>query len=174
MRLFIAINFEDAIKEYLKSVQARVKNISTGGNFSREENLHLTLVFLGEVSPMNVKQIEQAMDEIKASAFALTLSGVGRFKQESGDLLWVGVKPNDSLSDIYDQLRLSLKNRGFSLESRAYTPHLTLARELRLTDDLKSVSVQDQSTLVSKVSLMKSERLGGKLVYTEIYAKRLV
>ncbi len=173
MRLFIAINFDDEVKKYLKSVQADVKNISSGGNFSHEENLHLTLVFLGEVAPGRVNQIEQAMNSVHSLPFELVMGGVGSFKRGTGDIIWVGVKPNKILADIYKQLCNSLNNSGFVIESCDYKPHLTLAREVVLTDSIKSVSAPNIATTVNKISLMKSERLGGKLVYTEIYAKEL-
>lgn len=173
MRLFIAINFDNAVKEYLKAAQSGVKNISQGGHFSHEENLHLTLVFLGEIAPAKITQVEKAMDMVVASAFELSLGGLGHFKRDNGDIVWVGVKQNETLSAVYNQLCRSLKSSGFALENRDYKPHLTLARKVMLTSDLKSVSVPNITTKISRISLMKSERIRGELTYTEIYAKAL-
>ncbi len=63
MRLFIAINFDNEIKKKFTLAQDRLKQF-TKGNFSHTENIHLTLVFLGEVEPERVPPIQQAMQSV--------------------------------------------------------------------------------------------------------------
>ena len=67
MRLFIAINFSSEEKSKLFSIIADLKKYTVGGNFTRSENLHLTLVFLGETG--RLADIMSAMDKVIASAF---------------------------------------------------------------------------------------------------------
>lgn len=173
MRLFIAVNFNEEVKDYLASLQESVKKISTSGNFSLRENLHLTIVFLGEHEPSEVSKIKQAIESVKAPAFELTIGGVGRFSRDGCSIVWAGVRKNEVLSSIHESLCKSLKNLGFSIESRKFTPHLTLARKMALTGDLNTVNAPDIKTKVRRISLMKSERINGKLTYTEIYGMDL-
>lgn len=178
MRLFIAINFEQEIKNYLVETITRLKSQSVQGNFTREENLHLTVIFLGEVSIGHLVNVKQAMDKITARSFLLNLNGFGYFKRSDGDIYWVGVEDNETLLAIYNKLYQELTFEGFTLEKRLYKPHLTLGRKIVLPKHFKleefSQTFLAQKTMVDKISLMKSERINGKLIYTEIYAKDLV
>jgi 2''-5'' RNA ligase len=61
MRVFIAIEFEQPIKDYLNRIQKQIMSYSTDGNFSRPENFHLTLKFIGEVEPSFLGNITAAM-----------------------------------------------------------------------------------------------------------------
>ncbi len=173
MRLFIAINFDNTIKQYLKEVQSRLKMISKKGNFSHDTNLHLTIVFIGEVEPNKVGQIQQAMDAIDATEFELSMGGVGRFKGNLGDTIWSRVDKNNTLVSIYNQLCSHLKENGFDIQNRDYKPHITLARNVMLTGDLGIISSPNIKTNINRISLMKSERIEGRLTYTEIYVKEL-
>lgn len=86
MRLFVAICFSDEIKALLSSVCQKLKTQSLSGNFTRPENLHMTLAFIGESN--RVAAVKSAMQQCTGAPFKLSLSGVGRF----GDLWWVGIE----------------------------------------------------------------------------------
>lgn len=175
MRLFIAINFNENVKDSLCDSIARLKRMALKGNFTRRENLHLTVVFIGETN--KVEAVKQAMDGVNAVPFELSVGGVGRFKRDGGDIYWAGVNKNIVLTDIYNRLCAKLFKKGFIMEDRAYKPHLTLGREVVLpkTFDEKEFakSVSHSIMMVDSLSLMKSERINGKLTYTEIYRKPL-
>ena len=177
MRLFIAINFNKEIKNRLYKNIKRLKESATQGNFTRPENLHLTLVFLGEVDPDKVGRIKQAMDKVIAEPFALTISNLGRFERREGDIYWLGIEKSTTLLSIYNQLSKNLIQAGFPLEKREYKPHLTLGRRVILKQQFNKAefdqNMQSMNIKVDKISLMKSERIKGKLTYTEIYAKKL-
>ncbi|HWQ78861.1 MAG TPA: RNA 2',3'-cyclic phosphodiesterase [Anaerovoracaceae bacterium] len=177
MRLFIAINLSDEIKDYLTAAICELKNHASKGNFTRRENLHLTLVFLGELSADQPSAVKSAMNRVNGEPFRLSFSGFGRFKRNGRDIHWVGVEKSEALFSIQKQLSVELEKAGFSLEDRAYSPHLTLGREVRLTDpsvniygSLPAVKAEMDAT---RISLMKSERVNGILAYTEIYGKDL-
>lgn len=175
MRLFIAINFEEEIKNRLCEAIGQLRDDSLQGNFTRRENLHLTLVFIGETQ--RVEDIKHAMDAVRAEPFSLKIGGLGRFKRQGGDIYWMGVEKNYTLTAIYEQLYDELSRAGFRLESRAYKPHLTLGREVVLQDGFDrnafDKAFPQMTVQVEKISLMKSERIGGKLVYTDIYDRWL-
>ena len=177
MRLFIAINLNDEIKDYLVSAIHELKKASSAGNFTHRENLHLTLVFLGELNPDRIGSIESAMSRVGGGPFRLSLSGFGRFKRRGGDIHWAGIEKSRELISIHKQLFSELEATGFIMEDREYSPHLTLGREVRLSDPSADIycalAGESKEMTVSRISLMKSERINGKLTYTEVYGRDL-
>ncbi len=172
MRLFYAVNFDDAVKQQLVNIQGVFRSQTERGNFTLCDNLHLTLVFIGEVAPERSGPLLQIAEAFQVTPFDLRLEGVGRFRRDGGDILWVGLAENKSLTAIYNELSAQIINAGFAVEKRKFTPHLTLAREARLKSDFDlsdySRRVKPIVTSVTKVSLMKSDRLNGRLTYSEI------
>lgn len=168
MRLFIAVNFSKEIKKDLLKNIDELKSCSIKGNFTREGNLHLTLVFIGETHNLDI--VKNAVDNIEFNKFKLKISGFGKFSRSGGDIYWVGISKNSELMNIYVQLVNNLKNTGFKIDERQYTPHITLGREVIL-DKTPEFSAKEPEMTVDKISLMKSERVNGKLTYTEIYSK---
>lgn len=177
MRLFTAINFNDTVKDKLCEPMERLKESAIKGKFTCRENLHLTVVFIGEVDPQKLQNIKLAMDRVAEKPFDLRLSGIGSFKREGGDILWVGAEKTEQLSSVYHQLCERLLQIGISIETRAYKPHLTLARELVMpaafSMEAFSQETEPLKVKVNSIDLMKSERIGGKLTYTKIYEKLL-
>jgi 2'-5' RNA ligase len=177
MRLFIAINFTEGLKDELASIIQNLQSYALQGNFTRRENLHLTLAFLGEIPSARVENIKQAMDKVGAGRFSLVISHLGQFKRSGGDIYWLGVEKNTSLLNLHTQLSRELRAAGFKLEERGFKPHLTLGRQIILSPAFDQVEFSHQippiSQEVDRISLMKSERLAGKLTYTEIYSKDL-
>ena len=171
MRLFIAINFQNEIKEAIAEIRDILKESALRGNFTLDENLHLTLVFLGECDVQQTKDVKSVLDDILFSKFTLALDTVGYFKRDGGNTWWVGLKENQSLSDLQADLTKRLKQKGFMLENRKYTPHVTIAREVKMPAGFVKPEIQRDSFIVTSIELMKSERINGKLVYTPVYSK---
>ena len=178
MRLFIAINFNEEIKSNLVTTIQELKKSSMKGNFTHRENLHLTLAFIGEVGSDKVGQIKSQINGIKAEPFQLILKGLGKFKRNGGDIYWVGVEKNEILISINKYLVEELRNTGYQIEIREFSPHLTIGREVVLNDSVDTNKISEitlnKKMTVSRISLMKSERINGKLIYTEVYGKELV
>lgn len=177
MRLFIAINLNDEIKDALMIAIQELKKEASKGNFTHRENLHLTLVFLGELSTDRIDDIKSVMNRINEKSFRLSLSGLGQFKRKVGDIYWVGIDKSEALLSLQKSLTTELQKASFSLENREYSPHLTLGREVRLVDPSRNIyntlPLSKQEMTVSRISLMKSERINGKLVYLEVYGRDL-
>ena len=141
MRLFIAVNFSDEAKHRIGAVQEQIKKTAERGNYSLPENLHLTLVFLGETAEEHLPAIQDAMvhavsaGEKPVPAFNLIFSKAGFFKR-GGKELW-HLEADNKNSDGFKQLtalqsRLvsELAARNFSIDSRPFSPHITLGREI--------------------------------------------
>ena len=173
MRLFIAINFDQETKDKLLQVQSRLKKLGRG-NFSREENLHLTLAFLGEVPEDKLEDVKAAMDQVKFPQLELTFHDVGYFVsgREKPSQLWkISLKYSRKLEKVHDELISSLRKAGFSPDAKSFKPHVTLARELHVKEwDKTELLPEPFETAADHMSLMLSERVDGKLTYTELYS----
>jgi 2'-5' RNA ligase len=170
MRLFVAINFDAETKKHIIAVQERLKSIATG-SFAHPENLHLTLVFLGEIIEPRIPIIERVMDEVPVPKLNLNFDHVGCFRRDGGDIWWIGIQKNDALFRMQKRLNQKLLDAGFSLESRSFKPHLTLARQMRSAKEIDREWLLSApfSTKANEISLMISERINGRLTYSELY-----
>lgn len=166
MRLFIAIQFSREIKTALLGAITELRAQAHSGSFTREENLHLTLAFIGETEKTAV--ILQIMDSTEMSPFEMTVCDAGSF----GALYWAGVEKNPTLVHLAEGLRAALRANGFEIETRAFKPHITLVRQLQAERPV-TFSILRMTMMVTRLSLMKSERINGRLVYTEIYGRDL-
>ena len=179
IRLFIAINCNDATKNLLLSVQDDIKAQAPKGNFSRPENLHLTLVFLGETPEDQVPAICTIITEAMrppVAPFTLTFSQTGCFRHSGKELWWIGARQTDPSLDILKNLRQrimdGLSSANIAYDGRTFKPHITLGREIKHNAPIV-ISQQEIALSVKRVSLMKSERVKGVTVYTEIFGQDL-
>lgn len=170
MRLFIAINFNSNTLTRLIALRDELRSRSERGNFSRDENLHLTLAFLGECSTEQTAAAKAAMDSVTFTPFDMTIDRIGRFKRDGGDIWWASGEPPTALIRLQRELTEKLTMAGFELDKRKYSPHITLEREV-VTDTVPWM-VKPFGETVGRIDLMKSERISGKLIYTAIYEKR--
>ncbi|MCI1965294.1 MAG: RNA 2',3'-cyclic phosphodiesterase [Oscillospiraceae bacterium] len=173
--MFIAVALSPEIRDTLEDVIQRLRPCCESGRFTKAENLHLTLTFLGEVSAAKAELAREAMDAVSVFPFPLHVGGFGYFRRQSGDIFWAGVERSEPLSFLHRQLSSQLRSRGFSLERRGFRPHLTLARQAALKQeyDHGAFVVPAAKMLVEKITLFQSERPGGKLCYTPVYEKML-
>jgi len=167
MRLFIAINFSNIIKHRLLAICDELYSASSFGRFSLAENLHLTLAFLGECDNKQMMDAKSAMDAIDFKSFDIMIDSIGRFKRGGGDIWWAGVAENKLLLELQRNLCSNLREHGFELEKRRYSPHITLGREI--ITSAKPQKIEPFGETIIKFELMKSERVGGKLMYTAIH-----
>ena len=168
MRLFVAINFDEETKQNIIAVQQRLRELGRG-NFSRPENLHLTLAFLGEIAPERVAVIRRVMDQMAVPSLSLVFDQVGYFQRNDGNIWWIGIEPNKALLALQKELYHRLTDAGFQLDNRRFSPHITLARKVVLDKepDRNKLIGAPFATNADTVSLMLSKRIDGKLIYTE-------
>lgn len=173
MRLFFAILLEEAVKDSLFDGICTMRGQCVRGNFTKKENLHLTLEFIGETDRVN--QLKELLKTLEFPAFSLTTSAIGKFRRSGGDLYWLGLKHSEELQAVHSQLNQILRQAGFPLQQRSYTPHLTLGREViigeRFDQQALEALMSGRTSRVTEVSLMRSSRVDGRLVYTQIAIK---
>ena len=171
MRLFTAICFDDETKNALFAAGKEAES-SAKGNFSAKENLHLTLVFIGETE--RAEEIKSAISKIEFPAFDFKISGTGFFEK---GIFWAGTEENENLKNLQKLVFEKLKNLGFELEESEFVPHITLARKFKPEENFSAEKTEkllpEKPVFANRISLMKSERVEGVLRYTEIYSKNL-
>jgi 2'-5' RNA ligase len=123
-RLFVAIRPPQPIRDLLIDAM----DDSPEFRWQDEEQLHLTLRFIGEVERPIAEDIAAALAEIRARPFEARLSGVGRFEQRSAGALWAGVEPKEPLAALVVKIERACLAVGLEPERRAYHPHITIAR----------------------------------------------
>ena len=165
MRLFIAIPFSEEFREELLRVQREMKVNGVRGNFSRPENLHVTVAFLGDVT--DPAPAMKALESVPVPELRLTSGPLGNF----GELLWIGLRKNSALEEYVAEVRHALDNAGVEYDRKKFRPHITLVRRADwpyqvLVEEL--AEVHRVRMTVDRVCLMKSERIDGKLTYTVV------
>ncbi len=128
IRLFAALRPPPAIRAQLAATMAGV----IGARWQDDEQLHLTLRFIGEVERPLAEDIAAALGTVHAAAPSVALDGVGRFERRGATTaLWAGVTPHDALAALHRKVDQACVRAGLAPEGRAYLPHLTLARLAR-------------------------------------------
>lgn len=132
MRLFIAVNFPEQIKAAVGAMIKELRRLPADVKWVEEENLHLTVQFLGNVPEDQVPDVVTALRRAVAgvSPFSLSLGGVGVFPSEARPrVLWVGVSgETGALARLQRQVQGEMAALDFEPEKRRFSPHLTLAR----------------------------------------------
>lgn len=177
-RLFIAIDLDSHIKDGLCRVQDQLREHVLCANFTLRDNLHLTLIFIGEVEWEKVQIIKEIMEGVSVEPFILKINGIGSFRRYGGDIWWAGIDRSKALMSIYHQLSINLRGKGFELENREYKPHLTLAREVVAEKEKSSLLINliqnfdlftEMSMTVNNITLFESLHFAGKLTYKPVY-----
>ena len=123
-RLFVAIRPPEPIRDLLIDAM----DDSADFRWQTEEQLHLTLRFIGEVERPVANDIADALSTIRSEQFELRVSGVGRFEQRSGGALWAGIEPKAPVAALAAKVERLCQQVGLEPERRAFHPHITLAR----------------------------------------------
>ena len=166
MRLFIAVNLNDEMKDALIDIQDTMRTYGIRGRDTIPENMHLTLAFIGEYDdPDRVKEI---VESIEIRPFVLSLKGVGAFR----DLWWAGIEENAPLQSVARRLRRALSEADIPFDRKKFSPHITLMRRAngRLSDAAREemADLFGATMTVDHISLMRSDRGKHGMIYTEL------
>lgn len=168
VRLFFALWPNNAIRVSIASAASKVR--VSDARWVPEENLHVTLAFLGQVCAQQRLAVIQSAKCLSAQAFPLQLTHIESWKKPQLLCLCTDEIPA-SLLLLQQALQLSLLNCGFELEKRPFKPHITLARRSpRISRQLLSCPIEWQ---VDRISLILSDTTGVTSKYTEIWHRSL-
>ena len=118
-----------AVRENLYALAQRMHR-ECGGRLMRRDNLHLTLVFLGNVARESIPQLEAIAQRQSGAGFDLNFGVTGYWRHNR--IVWAApAAAPAALSDLVATLERALKTDGFKFDARTYVPHITLVRDAR-------------------------------------------
>src|SRR5215469_14365218 len=120
-RLFVAIRPPEHIRDLLIDTMSE----SADFRWQNDEQLHLTLRFVGEVARPLANDLADALTRIRYERFQLRISGVGRFERRSGGVLWAGVEPKPPVAALAAKIERACQQVGIEPERRAFHPHIS-------------------------------------------------
>jgi RNA 2',3'-cyclic 3'-phosphodiesterase len=149
MRLFIALDIDDAVRERISRFVEGVQGFAPDARWMKPESLHVTLKFIGEQPEPAVEQIKEALKTVSSSAMPIQFRGYGFFPTaKSARVFWIGMEAGPQLASLAARIDEKLTDEKLSgekmsdekttdektaplriaKEARAFSPHLTLAR----------------------------------------------
>ncbi len=124
-RLFVAIKPPPDVIDMLIDTMEGIDNVRWQG----EDQLHLTLRFIGEVDTPQANDLADALGNIRAQSFDLSIRGVGHFERKGRPhTLWAGVEQSPALIRLQQSVEGACRSAGLAPETRLFAPHVTLAR----------------------------------------------
>lgn len=172
-RLFVGLRPPRAMRERLLAAMGGV----AGARWQIDEQLHLSLRFLGDVPRPLAKEVALVLGQIRFPPLELALSGVGQFADSRGrvNTLWAGVSPHHSVTRLHRKVDQAVQQMGIAADTRAFLPHITLAR-LNVPMAATERFLADQAGLHSSSALFDhlylwESRLGGERAVYETVAR---
>jgi 2'-5' RNA ligase len=127
-RLFFALWPNEEVRKELGKISNQFKDENL--RLTKNSNLHITLVFLGEVPEQDKAELIEKVNSIKGNPFSLTLDSIGHWKKPG--ILWIAPETTpDALDDLVMQLQSIIKQQGLNIDERPYKPHVTIARKVK-------------------------------------------
>jgi RNA 2',3'-cyclic 3'-phosphodiesterase len=182
LRLFVAVDVPAHVKDDLDRVVDPYRPALPGARWTKPENWHVTVKFLGATWPRLVDEVKEALTAAASSAAATrsALTRIGAFPSpRRGRVIWAGLADDaGSLAATAADLDRRLQHL-FTPEKRALTPHLTLAR-LRIPADLElevpelfDLDVATETFPVPELVLYRSHLSPRGAMYEPIHRARL-
>ncbi len=165
-RIFIAINLPSSIKERIVYLQNRLVRLDLPVRWTKKENLHLTLVFLGEIDEVRIEKTKRITREVVSqyNTFKLKLQGLGSFPDERNPrILWVGLEDSGDLGKLQKDLVDNLRKNHLRIDDKKFWPHLTIGRTKR-----KIQNFQDVKNKLGRVDLGEFEFEAVELMESEL------
>ncbi len=145
MRAFISINTPESIKQEILKIQKQLPEFK--GKLTEKENLHLTLKFLGEISPLLLDNVKNALSKIRFSPLSLSISEIGTFSfQGNPRIVWLKLEGTEELQRKIDNSLSDLLPK----EAR-FMSHLTIAR-VKYVDNVKLFNQEISKIKISPLS----------------------
>jgi 2'-5' RNA ligase len=180
-RTFVAINLPPHIQEKLASYKESFYDLPA--RWTKKENLHITLFFLGYLQDEDVVEISQILQEAARnhSPFEITLSHVMYApKEENPRFVWAAGESNTDLNALYNDLRSRFASFSLEPQEHEYIPHVTLARisqmHFRQLEQEERPQIEESITFsfpVSTIELMESHLRKGSPIYDAIETAEL-
>ncbi len=186
IRAFIAIPLPDSIRIYLAHLQKQLKsNNLPKASWPKPDSMHLTLKFLGNVKPSDIKTIQKCMEKSVSyiPQFSLVATSIGVFPSvKKTRVIWSGIKGDiQNLNALVKGIEFQLfEHLDIPTEKKRFLPHLTLARLKRSVDPKKMTNlikeckgeVSDEF-IVSKIHFVQSKLKSSGATHEIIFTSHL-
>jgi 2'-5' RNA ligase len=132
MRAFLGIALPADVRDAIGAAIAQVRGLHAPIAWTAPKNLHITLDFLGEISPERISIVERTMPVVASAIapFSLTAEGGGAFPgTRNPRIFWVGfLEPLELVRQLQQNMENALSGAGFAPEDRPFHPHITVGR----------------------------------------------
>jgi 2'-5' RNA ligase len=163
MRVFIGID----VPKHLKDTLAKSIDSVETGRIVQKTNYHLTLVYLGETTKQQQATLHQALSTLtqSLSPCQIALTSLNTFTKGTTHIVYADVVKTDALKKLQQAVALTVEAIGFSLDTRPYNPHVTLARKVKKAPPKSAIN---DTFTAETLTLFHSHRVNGKLTYTPL------
>lgn len=180
IRSFLAFELPEEIRRILRGVHHEAKDAPLDVRWVKPEGIHLTIIFLGDISESDLSPMGEAVARVGSSfgPFPLVLKGMGCFPNSRNPrVIWLGVESDlERMSRLKDDLHRILAPFGIRPENRPFQPHLTLGRfkrpagKARELEDLisKFRGLTSPRCSLKELILFNSDLKPGGAVYTAL------
>lgn len=177
IRCFIAIDIENQIIDQILAFQNALTNTGADVKLVEAENIHVTLRFLGEISPSLIDTIGRELTNLCFDKFEVTIQGIDIFPDiKRIHVVWLGIERGFlNLIDIHNKVESVLKKLSIRPDSEGFNPHITIARlkSAKNKDKLAEVVINNRDKefgtfYVDSVKFKKSVLTSNGPVYTTI------
>lgn len=175
MRAFIALELPKEIKTEISKTQKQLKRAGIKAGWVKPEIAHLTLTFLGSITPNKVRSIKKVLDEAtgRTRPIRLHLVKVGCFPHPAKPrVVFVGLEGElEKLNTLVKKIEKKLKKEKIWFDKKPFSPHITLGRikkKRNLTNDLKGVKAKRIEFTAKKITLNKSTLGSSGPTYTRL------
>ena len=175
IRTFVCIEIPEAIQQRIGELQTQLRSVEAKVSWVKPSNIHLTLKFLGSISPLQLAAVCEAVERITSSRrpFEVEVIGTGCFPSSRNPrVLWAGITASSELNDLHGAVDSELARFGFQRETRKFSPHLTIGR-LRspsgshsLSDAVANSSLRSIKFNATQVVVMRSDLHPSGSLYT--------
>jgi 2'-5' RNA ligase len=129
MRIFIALDIDDDIRQRIQRFMEGVSGFAPDVRWVRPESLHVTLKFIGEKSNEVVEEIKRSLSGVRSESFEITFRSYGFFPTaKAARVFWVGIESGPQLASLAKAVDAVTSALGIPKEDHPFAPHLTLAR----------------------------------------------
>jgi len=132
MRSFVAIELPGRVRESLAALRERLRKSGAAASWVREENMHLTLRFLGDVAEPDLERLSETLGEALRpfSPLTLRIQNLGAFPNpRRPNVIWAGVETlSGTLLEVQAAVEAAARAIGLPPDDKPFHPHITLAR----------------------------------------------
>lgn len=175
MRLFVAIPLPDKVTEALRTIGKSMPGVS----WTQPDQFHLTLRFIGDVTPPVKEKVHQELSEINGRSCDITVKGFGFFpNKRRARVFWAAVDSHPLLFELQKKVERACRQAGIEAETRPFVPHITLAKIKKWPDELDAILQQYEnfgieSIPVRQFNLYESRLLKHKAEHEVLHSYRL-